>query len=148
MAIFARDSIEVVFALLGPWEGSPEDEENASMRRPLAKDSAETWEFLSRLRSTAWLKAGLDPTICLTRQQAITYCLSEPEASDDAAPVHLGTDFSETLVDPSIFPTDAMMTGQDFTNVSHDFDCTEMYPARWVEGLNDFNFDAIGFEMQ
>ena len=148
LAEVARLAVDLVFALLGPSEGLTCGDEEASMRRPLTEGSAETWEYLGRLRSTAWLKAGLDPTIFWTREQATTFCLSEPEVGGEAAPVHAGTGFSESLVDPAILPTDSTMTGQNYANGIHELDSTGGYPGRWIDGLNDFNLDAVGFGVQ
>ena len=148
VAEFARLSVDLVFTLLGPSEGLVGSDEEASMRRPLSEGGAETWEYLGRLRSTAWLKAGLDPSIFWTRQQATAFCLSEPDVGDDATGVSATTEFAPSLVDLTSFHTDTMMGGQEFIHGTQEFSPTDAYPARWIDGLNDFNFDAVGFGLQ
>ncbi|KAL9097190.1 MAG: hypothetical protein Q9165_000617 [Trypethelium subeluteriae] len=149
LAEVGRLAIDIVFALLGRSENvGGSEEEDRTMRRSLTNGGPETWEYLGRLRSTAWLKAGLDPSIFWTREQATAFCLAESDVDTDAAPVHAGTDFSESLVDPSIFPTDTMIAGHDFATANQDFDPMETYSGRWIDGLNDFNFDAIGIGLQ
>ncbi|KAI9664555.1 MAG: hypothetical protein M1821_006001 [Bathelium mastoideum] len=148
IAELARRYIDIAFVLLRPSEGLRGGEEDASMPRPPSEGSAETWEYLGRLRSTAWSNAGIDPSMFCTWQAATAYCLLDQEVGDGAASVSTSTGFSESLLDPAIFPTDTMVAGQDFTNEMSGFGSMDMYPARWYDGLNELNVDAVGIGLQ
>ncbi|KAI9688463.1 MAG: hypothetical protein M1822_001412 [Bathelium mastoideum] len=148
IAELARRYIDIAFVLLRPSEGLRGGEEDASMPRPPSEGSAETWEYLGRLRSTAWSNAGIDPSMFCTWQAATAYCLLDQEVGDGAASVSTSTGFSESLLDPAIFPTDTMVAGQDFTNEISGFGSMDMYPARWYDGLNELNVDAVGIGLQ
>lgn len=82
-AIQSRRVIDIIFALNGPQGGlvAGSGTEDDIMKRPLTEGGQETWEYLRRLRSKAWQKAGLDPDVVWTRDQAVQYCHNahEPE---------------------------------------------------------------------
>lgn len=79
----SRKAIDIAFALCGPYGGivGGGTSDGQLMQRPLTEGGREAWEYFGRLRTKAWQKAGLDPDIVWTRQQAMNYCSkqSEPE---------------------------------------------------------------------
>ena len=76
-----RQAIDIAFALCGPNGGivAGGGASNRLMKRPLTEGGQEVWDYFRRLRAKAWQKAGLDPDIVWTREQAIHFCNQQPE---------------------------------------------------------------------
>ncbi|KAK3678336.1 hypothetical protein LTR78_001633 [Recurvomyces mirabilis] len=78
-----RRAIDIAFALCGSNGGivaGGSGPENIT-KRPLTEGGQEAWSYFKRLRSKAWQKAGLDPDVFWTREQAVRFCNghSEPQ---------------------------------------------------------------------
>lgn len=56
-------------ALCGPDGGVTGIQGEEVMSRPLQEGGHEAWDLITRLRSRAWIKAGLDPDSLLTRAE-------------------------------------------------------------------------------
>ncbi|KAK3623042.1 hypothetical protein LTR22_024556 [Elasticomyces elasticus] len=82
-AAASRRSVDVCFALCGPYGGivSGGTGPDKLMERPLTEGGQKVWEYFRRLRIQAWQKAGLDPTVVWTREQAVQYCNKQAEPS-------------------------------------------------------------------
>lgn len=63
--------VDEVLALCQPHGGVSGMQDNGIMARPLSDGGDEAWVLIRRLRSKAWLKAGLDPDTLLTREEVI-----------------------------------------------------------------------------
>ena len=76
-----RKAIDIAFALCGSNGGivaggtAPDN----IMKRPLTEGDKEAWDYFKRLRAKAWQKAGLDPDVVWTREQAVQYCNGQSE---------------------------------------------------------------------
>lgn len=78
-----RDTVDLIFALNGRDGGIiPRSEEYSGWSsRPLTEGGREAWDYLRRLRTRAWRKAGLDPDIVWARNQALQACNSSSEVA-------------------------------------------------------------------
>jgi len=76
-----RKAIDIAFALCGSNGGivaGGSDPEKLT-KRPLTEGGQEAWDYFKRLRAKAWQKAGLDPDIVWTREQAVRFCNGQSE---------------------------------------------------------------------
>jgi hypothetical protein len=81
-AATSRLAIDVVFALCAEKGGLVA---TAGQARPLTEGGEESWGFLRHLRVVAWRKAGLDPRVILTREQATEVAISTILYSEEAS---------------------------------------------------------------
>ncbi|KAK5721678.1 hypothetical protein LTR15_006269 [Elasticomyces elasticus] len=77
----SRRSVDICFALFGPHGGIVGGGTGSDklMERPLTEGGQEAWEYFRRLRTQAWQKAGIDPAVVWTREQAVQYCNKQAE---------------------------------------------------------------------
>lgn len=66
----SRSIIDQAMALCGPDGGMSGTHDGKIMPRPLTEGGKEAWGLIKRLRSRAWIKAGLDPDIVTMREEA------------------------------------------------------------------------------
>ncbi|KAK5693334.1 hypothetical protein LTR17_025085 [Elasticomyces elasticus] len=80
-AAASRKSVDICFALCGPYGGIVGGSRGPDMlmERPLTAGGQKAWEYFRRIRTQAWQKAGLDPAVVWTRQQAVKYCNNQAE---------------------------------------------------------------------
>lgn len=71
----SRRAIDVIFALCYSDGGVA----GSGMERPLNAAGRAAWAYLRRLRIRAWQRAGLDPAVVWTREQAVRYCNEQSE---------------------------------------------------------------------
>ena len=80
-AAASRTVIDSAFARCGPYGGIQADE--GSTPPGLTEGGAEAWEFLRRLRTRAWCKAGLDPAFIWVGGKRIQAPLSGASAQEN-----------------------------------------------------------------
>jgi hypothetical protein len=64
-----RQAVDEALALCGPDGGMTGVHEGRVNRRPLREGGEAAWDLIRRLRAQAWLKAGVDPDVLLTRDE-------------------------------------------------------------------------------
>ncbi|KAK4554558.1 hypothetical protein LTR86_008413 [Recurvomyces mirabilis] len=81
-----RKAIDIAFALCGSKGGivAGGSGPDKIMKRPLTEGGQEAWNYFKRLRAKAWQKAGLDPDIFWTREQAVRFCNGQLEPQPGA----------------------------------------------------------------
>lgn len=94
----SREMVDRMFVLASPGAGIVGGADGVSVQRPLREGGVEAWDMLRGLRSAAWQKAGLDPTVLwteadqlavgvatpLTHEQKIAQSLREDTIYDDS----------------------------------------------------------------
>ncbi|KAK4939463.1 hypothetical protein LTR10_020269 [Elasticomyces elasticus] len=74
----SREMIDRVFVLSSPGAGIVGGTNGVSVQRPLREGGVEAWDMLRGLRSAAWQKAGLDPTVLWTEADQIAVGAATP----------------------------------------------------------------------
>ncbi|EXJ66382.1 uncharacterized protein A1O5_10534 [Cladophialophora psammophila CBS 110553] len=74
----SRELIDKVFALAAPGHGIFGGPDGVTVQRPLREGGVEAWDMLRGLRSAAWQKAGLDPTVLWTEADQIELGVAAP----------------------------------------------------------------------
>ena len=69
-APISRSIIDQAMALCGPDGGVSGMQDGKIMPRPLTEGGQEAWDLIKRVRSRAWIKAGLDPDVVSSREEA------------------------------------------------------------------------------
>ncbi|EXJ87417.1 hypothetical protein A1O3_04377 [Capronia epimyces CBS 606.96] len=73
-----RELIDRIFALSAPESGIVGGPNGVTVQRPLREGGLEAWDMLRGLRSAAWQKAGLDPTVLWTEDDHLKIGLASP----------------------------------------------------------------------
>ncbi|KUJ13630.1 uncharacterized protein LY89DRAFT_785273 [Mollisia scopiformis] len=76
----SRNIVDQAFALCNIDGGISGNEQGNIMPRPLTEGGQEAWEFIRRLRARAWIKAGLDPDLIMTREDVLKVLERQLEA--------------------------------------------------------------------
>ncbi|OAG36858.1 fatty acid synthase subunit beta [Fonsecaea monophora] len=74
----SRELIDKVFGLAAPGAGIVGGPDGATVQRPLREGGIEAWDMLRGLRSAAWQRAGLDPTVLWTEADQIELGIAQP----------------------------------------------------------------------
>ncbi len=74
----SRELIDQTFALSAPESGIVGGPNGVTVQRPLREGGVEAWDMLRGLRSAAWQKAGLDPTVLWTEADQVAVGVATP----------------------------------------------------------------------
>ncbi|OQV05912.1 Fungal specific transcription factor domain-containing protein [Cladophialophora immunda] len=74
----SRELIDKVFGLAAPGTGIVGGPDGVTVQRPLREGGVEAWDMLRGLRSAAWQRAGLDPTVLWTEADQIELGIAVP----------------------------------------------------------------------
>ncbi|EXJ83554.1 hypothetical protein A1O1_07177 [Capronia coronata CBS 617.96] len=74
----SRELIDGIFSLSAPELGIVGGPNGVTAQRPMREGGLEAWDMLRALRSAAWQRAGLDPTVLWTGQDQLQIGLAKP----------------------------------------------------------------------
>jgi hypothetical protein len=74
----SRELVDKVFRLAAPDLGIVGGPDGYTVQRPLREGGVEAWDMLRGLRSAAWQKAGLDPSVLWTQEDQIAVGVATP----------------------------------------------------------------------
>ncbi|OAL20367.1 hypothetical protein AYO22_08861 [Fonsecaea multimorphosa] len=74
----SRELIDEMFGLAAPGAGIVGSADGVTVQRPLREGGTEAWDMLRGLRSAAWQRAGLDPTVLWTEADQIELGIADP----------------------------------------------------------------------
>lgn len=109
----SRELIDQVFSLSAPENGIVGGPNGVTAQRPLREGGVETWDMLRGLRSAAWQKAGLDPTVLWTQADQVETGIAAPLTDDQR--------IAQSLREDTIYENDrAISNGVSVTKVSQN----------------------------
>ncbi|KIX07844.1 uncharacterized protein Z518_02498 [Rhinocladiella mackenziei CBS 650.93] len=74
----SRELVDKVFSLSAPESGIVGGPNGVTVQRPMREGGVEAWDMLRGLRSAAWQKAGLDPTVLWTEADQLEIGIAAP----------------------------------------------------------------------
>ncbi|KIW70188.1 hypothetical protein PV04_02480 [Phialophora macrospora] len=74
----SRELVDKVFGLAAPESGIVGGSDGYTVQRPLREGGVEAWDMLRGLRSAAWQRAGLDPSVLWTEEDQLAVGVATP----------------------------------------------------------------------
>ncbi|EXJ61866.1 hypothetical protein A1O7_02296 [Cladophialophora yegresii CBS 114405] len=74
----SRELVDKVVGLAAPESGIVGGPDGYTVQRPLREGGVEAWDMLRGLRSAAWQRAGLDPTVLWTEEDQLAVGVATP----------------------------------------------------------------------
>lgn len=74
----SRELIDAIFSLSAPESGIVGGPNGVTAQRPMREGGLEAWDMLRGLRSAAWQRAGLDPTVLWTEDDQLKIGAARP----------------------------------------------------------------------